>query len=66
MYVITIDSTKCAGDGVCVDICPVSVLSVNDIDGKKIAVVSGDPEECLGCTSCVVECEHQAIEVTEA
>ena len=66
MYVITIDAEKCAGDGVCVDICPTSVLSVQPVNGKSIAVVSGDPDECLGCTSCVVECEHEAIAVTEA
>lgn len=66
MYIITVDAEKCQGDGVCVDICPTSILSVGAVAGKQVAVVSGDPEECLGCTSCVVECEHEAIAVVEA
>jgi NAD-dependent dihydropyrimidine dehydrogenase PreA subunit len=61
MYVVTIDPEKCQGDGECVDVCPVSILSL--ADGK--AVVSGDMSECLGCESCVSTCPHGAITVQE-
>jgi NAD-dependent dihydropyrimidine dehydrogenase PreA subunit len=65
MYVITIDTDLCEGDGECVDTCAVDILSIVEEDGKKHAVVSGDPDECLGCMSCEAVCAQGAITVTE-
>ncbi len=61
MYIITIDSEKCQGDGDCVEACPAAILSV--VDGK--AVVSGAVAECLGCEACVTTCPHGAIALQE-
>ena len=61
MYVVTIDPEKCQGDGECVDVCPVSILSI--VDDK--ASVTGDPSECMGCESCMTTCPHGAIVVQE-
>jgi ferredoxin len=61
MYVVTIDPEKCEGNGECVDVCPVSILSL--VDGK--AVPSGDMNDCLGCESCVTICPHGAITLQE-
>ena len=61
MYIVTIDPEKCQGDGECVDVCPVSILSM--VDGK--AAVTGDLIECLGCESCVATCPHGAITLQE-
>lgn len=65
MYVITIDPDKCQGDGDCNDPCPVTILSVTEVNGKKITVVQGNIDDCLGCMSCVTTCTHEAITVTE-
>lgn len=61
MYIVTIDPAKCQGDGECVEVCPVSILSM--VDGK--AVMTGDAMECMGCESCSSTCPHGAITVTE-
>ncbi len=61
MYVITIDTSKCLGDGDCVDACPATILSL--VDGK--ASVTGDPNECLGCEACSSNCQGEAITVQD-
>lgn len=65
MWVITIDPETCQGDGECGDICPVQILSVAEVDRKKMATVSGNPDDCIGCMSCVTTCENSAITVQE-
>jgi NAD-dependent dihydropyrimidine dehydrogenase PreA subunit len=65
MYVITIDIEKCEGCAECVDICATEVLAIAEENGKKYAMVAGDPDDCLGCLSCEEVCEEEAITVTE-
>ena len=60
MFVVTVDTEKCVGDGNCVDVCPVGVY---ELQNNKAVVVNGD--ECLGCESCLEVCETGAITVTE-
>ncbi|MFH0788611.1 MAG: ferredoxin [Pseudomonadota bacterium] len=60
MFVVTVDTEKCVGDGNCVDVCPVGVYELQD---NKAVVVNGD--ECLGCESCIEVCETGAITVIE-
>jgi len=57
---IKIDCNKCTGDGACKDACPVDVYEIKD--GKAVAV---NPDECLGCESCVEACEEEAIAIAE-
>jgi NAD-dependent dihydropyrimidine dehydrogenase PreA subunit len=59
-YKITVDESKCIGDGECVDVCPVEVYELKN--GKAVAV---NMEECLGCESCVEVCDQDAITVEE-
>ncbi len=66
MYIIKIDITKCEGDGDCVETCPTTIFELQEVEGKKIAVISGNVEDCLGCESCVTICPHEAITLTEA
>lgn len=54
---IKIDRQKCNGCGKCRAVCPGSLLYVDD-DGKSEIRY---PKECWGCTSCVKECDRQAI-----
>jgi NAD-dependent dihydropyrimidine dehydrogenase PreA subunit len=65
MYVITIDIDKCQGCGDCVDTCPNLLFAVANDNGKKYAMVSGDPEDCIGCLSCESACAEGAVTVTE-
>lgn len=65
MYIVTIDVEKCQACGECVEICAVEVLALMEEDGKKYAIFSGDPNDCLGCLSCEEVCEEGAITVTE-
>jgi ferredoxin len=41
------------------------LFELQEIEGKKIAIFSGDPEECVGCESCVTICPSEAITMTE-
>lgn len=65
MYIVTIDVEKCQACGECVEICAVEVLALVEEDGKKYAMFSGDPNDCLGCLSCEEVCEEGSITVTE-
>jgi NAD-dependent dihydropyrimidine dehydrogenase PreA subunit len=65
MYMVTIDIDKCEGCGNCVDICPNTVITLVEEDGKTYALFSGSPDDCIGCLSCETECEEGAITVTE-
>lgn len=60
MYMVTIDKSKCDGDGTCVNMCPQSVFK---LDGGKADPVN--MSECINCLTCVENCPQQAITVNE-
>jgi NAD-dependent dihydropyrimidine dehydrogenase PreA subunit len=64
MVKVEIDLNKCDGDGTCVDVCPVDVFELQEIEGKTKAVVV-DNDACIVCRACEVQCPEQAITVTE-
>ena len=50
-----VDSSTCAGCGVCVAACPVEAIEI--VDGQaKIA-----EDKCIECGACVGECPSEAI-----
>ena len=59
MVKITVDTNKCNGDGICVDVCPSGVFELN-ADGKSVPV---NPDECIECMACVDQCPENAITV---
>ena len=56
--VAVVDSEKCAGCGICVDVCPAGAIEVN-----QQAVVND--EACTGCAACVSECPNEAIIIAQ-
>ena len=55
---IKIDQNKCIGCGICVDVCPHNVISIND----KIAYLS-NKDRCIECGACDKNCPTNALEV---
>lgn len=53
-----IDKEKCIGCGTCVDVCPVSAISLNDEGKAQI-----DQEKCIKCGTCEAVCPVMAIEI---
>lgn len=62
-----VDWDICNGDGACVEVCPVSVLELQDIPGYRDSKKSYPvrPEDCILCLACVAECPTEAITVEE-
>ena len=56
--VAVVDSEKCAGCGICVDVCPTGAIEVD-----QQAVVND--EACTGCAACVSECPNEAIVIAQ-
>jgi NAD-dependent dihydropyrimidine dehydrogenase PreA subunit len=66
MVNVAVDNAKCNGDGVCAELCPVSVFEVKEVagfEGKKSVVVNNDA--CIVCRACEVQCATQCITITE-
>ncbi len=56
--VAVVDTEKCAGCGICVDVCPVGAIEVD-----QTAVIN--EEICTGCARCVAECPNAAIVIAQ-
>jgi ferredoxin len=54
------DPAKCTGCGLCVDVCPHAIFSM-DASGKK--AVLGDRDLCMECGACMKNCPFGAIKV---
>ena len=57
MSTITVDSSLCKRDGICVDVCPARFLAAGD-DGVPHEVEGG---HCIDCGHCVAVCKPQAL-----
>ncbi|MFB3890125.1 MAG: ferredoxin family protein [Candidatus Bathyarchaeia archaeon] len=59
-----VDWDVCVGDGVCIDVCPVSLYEwAETADGQK----KSDPareKDCIQCLACETQCPTQAIKIT--
>ena len=52
-----VNAQKCGSCGVCVDFCPVNVITISDI-----AVI--DEAKCIGCGACIDGCPFDAISMS--
>ncbi len=55
---ISLDSDKCNGCGMCVEVCPHAVFALNS---KKVDII--DRDGCMECGACAVNCPVAAITV---
>lgn len=55
---LTIDAEKCAGCGICVNVCPHQILSV-----KQNKCDVADKDLCMECGACMLNCPFNAIYV---
>ena len=60
MWKVTVDKEKCTGDGECADVCPVDVYQL--VEGRAEPM---NEDDCIGCESCVLVCDFDAITVEE-
>ena len=58
--VVSIDQANCTGCGVCVDICPLDVIRMDE-KGEKALVKY--PEDCMACFNCELQCPEEAIDI---
>jgi len=56
--IAVVDSEKCTGCGVCLDVCPAGAIEV-----KEKAVIND--EICTGCAACIAECPNKAIAIAQ-
>lgn len=55
---LKMDSNKCTGCGMCIEVCPHRVFALNN--GKSHIV---DKNSCMECGACVKNCPFSALEV---
>jgi NAD-dependent dihydropyrimidine dehydrogenase PreA subunit len=64
---VAVDWDACTGDGVCIDICPVSLFDWGEASGHPISEKKSDPvreKDCIQCLACELQCPTQAIKIT--
>ena len=59
MPILRVDRDKCNKDGICVEVCPVSILAMGD---EGPVVRHGYSGACIGCGHCVAACPHGALD----
>ncbi len=62
MIQIIIDSEKCYGCGICVEVCHKGqrIFKIEKVGNKNVCVVR-DAGYCYGCTTCTSKCPKKAI-----
>ncbi len=64
---VAVDWDVCVGDGVCIDVCPVSLYDWAEAPGHPTSEKKSDPareKDCIQCLSCEMSCPTAAIKIT--
>ncbi|MCH7656939.1 MAG: ferredoxin family protein [Bacteroidetes bacterium] len=62
---IVVDIDGCKGCGLCIEACPVEVISLSDnvnVKGYHYSYMT-DPDACTGCSNCAIICPDGIITV---
>jgi len=60
MPLLKIDRERCHQDGLCADVCPALIITLDTDDGYP-ELVPGGEERCIRCGHCVTVCPHGAM-----
>jgi NAD-dependent dihydropyrimidine dehydrogenase PreA subunit len=55
---VELDEARCTGAAECVQVCPREVLRM---DGPRRKVAIANPEQCIRCGACIVQCPEDAL-----
>jgi NAD-dependent dihydropyrimidine dehydrogenase PreA subunit len=65
---VAVDWDVCTGDGICIDVCPVTLFDWADAQGHPTSEKKSDPareQDCIKCLACETQCPTQAIKITQ-
>ncbi len=62
-----IDTDRCKGCSLCVDVCPKNVLEISgDVNVRGyFPAYQARPEDCIFCSACCIMCPDVAITISE-
>ena len=63
---VSVDWDVCNGDGICADVCPVSLYDLLPVEGNPISNRKSDPArepDCIKCLACEINCPTKAIRI---
>jgi len=64
--IVAVDFDICIADGICLDVCPVSVFEWLNTPGHPASEKKADPvreSDCIYCMACETQCPVQAIKI---
>lgn len=66
--IVCVDWDLCSADGICLEVCPVSLFEWTDSPGHPKSEKKSDPareKDCIQCMACESQCPEQAIKIFE-
>lgn len=63
---VTFDQDACKGCGLCISVCPKSILALdlNTINAKGYSpAYCAEPDQCIACANCAITCPDSVITV---
>ncbi|WP_457558477.1 HgcAB-like fusion protein [Candidatus Harpocratesius sp.] len=57
---ITFDETKCIGCGMCKEVCPKNIYT---LDENRNKIVLTNPEKCINCNACIRRCPTSCLQL---
>lgn len=66
-FIVEVDTEKCKGCGLCVEVCPKEVLVIgHDVNSMGwLYAETRNPDLCTGCKQCALICPDAVIKITK-